>query len=233
MKHKIAAAVLTGLVAEGALQGLGRTYGSTPMERRLLLPGDELVPTADVVTDHARTIDAPPEAVWPWLVQMGWGRGQWYTARWVDRLLFPQNGPSADVIIPELQHLQLGDRILDGPPELNCGFVVEGIEPDRHLVLHSTEHLPPSWAERGAGIDFTWVFVLTDLHDGRTRLHFRCRAHLWPRWARAIYVVAMVPADFVMARQMMRGLAARAERSAEIPPLAKEDAWNTSHSPAS
>ena len=40
------------------------------------------------VTNHAITIDAPPEDVWPWMVQMGWGRGGWYTARWVDRLLF-------------------------------------------------------------------------------------------------------------------------------------------------
>src|SRR4051794_35966042 len=99
------------------LQWLGRTYGSTRGERRRLLPGDELCADPQIVTTHATTIDAPPERVWPWLVQIGWGRGQWYTARWVDRLLFPNNGPSADSLVPELQQLAIGDRILDGPPE--------------------------------------------------------------------------------------------------------------------
>ncbi len=122
-----------------------------------------------------------------------------------------QQRPSAETIIPELQNLKLGDRILDGPPELNCSFIVEGLDPNRHLVLHSTEHLPPGWAERGAGIDFTWVFVLGDLGDGQTRFQFRCRARLWPAWTRAFYLAVMVPADFVMARQMMRGLKARVE----------------------
>src|SRR5664280_426216 len=53
------------------------------------------------IRDSATTIDAPPDHIWPWLVQMGWGRGQWYTARWVDLLLFPDNGPSADRLHPE------------------------------------------------------------------------------------------------------------------------------------
>jgi hypothetical protein len=164
------------------------------------------------VTTHATTIDAPPEAVWPWIVQMGWGRAQWYTARWVDKAFFPNNGPSASTIIPSLQHLAVGDTILDGPPEASCRFTVDRLVANRHLVLHSTEHLPPGWSERfGAGLDFTWAFVLDDLGDGRTRFLFRSRARLWPPWVMAIYVVAMVPADFVMARQMMRGLTARVE----------------------
>jgi hypothetical protein len=213
MRHRFVVALSTGVAAQGALQWLGRTYGSTSDERRRTLPGDDLVVTPHFVTDHATTIDARPEAVWPWLAQMGWGRAQWYTARWVDKLLFPNNGPSADVIVPGLQNLELGDRVLDGPPELNCSFIVEGLEPNRHLVLHSAEHLPPGWAERGAGIDFTWAFVLEDLGDGRTCLHFRCRARLWPAWVRAFYLLAMIPADFVMARQMMCGLKTRVERT--------------------
>ncbi len=209
---------VAGAVAAAAyagLQWLGRTYGSTRSERRRGLPGDDLCPTPHAVTTHAITIDAPPDAVWPWLVQMGWGRGQWYTARWVDRLLFPANGPSADRVIPELQHLAVGDRILDGPPEAKCGFVVAALESNRHLVLHSTEHLPPGWAERfGASIDFTWAFVLDDLPDGRTRFLFRSRERLEPRWVRALYLAALIPADFVMARQMLHGVKSRAERLA-------------------
>jgi len=65
----VAAAAVT---AEAGLIHLGRTYGSTEEERKKLLPGDDIIADAEVQTDHAITIDAPPSAVWPWLVQMGW-----------------------------------------------------------------------------------------------------------------------------------------------------------------
>ena len=193
---------------------LGRTYGATRAERRSSLPGDGLCADPQIVTTHAVSIDAPPERVWPWLVQMGWGRGQWYTARWVDRLLFPHNGPSADVLVPELQRLAVGDRILDGPPEADCAFLVDDLEPRRHLVLHSTDHLPPGWADRfGAGIDWTWAFVLDPVDGGRTRFLFRTRVRLRPWWVTAFYWTAIVPADFIMSRQMLRGVKVRAERT--------------------
>ena len=210
--------VAAALVATyAALDRLGRSYGSTHTERRQALPGDDVCPDPQIETTHAVTVHAPPDRVWPWLVQMGWGRGQWYTARWVDRLLFPANGPSAERIEPELQHLEVGDRVLDGPPEAQCAFVVELLEPTRHLVLHSRDHLPPGWAERfEATIDFTWAFVLTDLGDRRTRLVFRSRARLTPRWVTAVYR-ALLPADFVMSRQMLHGVRSRAERSPSPP----------------
>jgi hypothetical protein len=205
-------AAVAAAVGYAALQELGRSYGSTPAERRRPLPGDELCPDPQLRTTHATTVDAPPDHVWPWLVQMGWGRGQWYTARWVDRLLFPANPPSADVLVPALQHLAVGDRVLDGPPEAHCAFVVRQVQPGRTLVLHSTEHLPPGWAERfGAGIDWSWAFVLEPVDGGRTRFLFRTRARLRPWWVRAVYLVVGVPADFVMSRQMLRGVRARAE----------------------
>lgn len=213
MRRLCLAGVIVSATGYGVLQWLGRTHGSTRAERHRPMPGDELCATPDAVTTHAITIDAPPEAVWPWLVQMGWGRGQWYTARWVDRLLFPNNGPSADRIIPELQRLRVGDRILDGPPEAHCAFVVKSLEPARHLVLHSTEHLPPGWVERyGASIDFTWIFALHDVGDGYTRFVFRSRVHVAPLWVRAVYLGLLIPADFIMARQMLHGVKRRAER---------------------
>ncbi len=166
------------------------------------------------MTTHAVTIDAPPEHVWPWLAQMGWGRGQWYTARWVDRLLFPANGPSAGVLVPEWQRLEVGDRVLDGPPAAHCSFVVDAVAPLRHLVLHSREHLPPGWADRfGAGIDWTWAFVLDPVAGGRTRFLLRTRVRLRPWWVTALYRTVVVPTDFVMSRQMMRGVRQRAERT--------------------
>jgi hypothetical protein len=215
VSHWARALLIGGLLAEALLIRLGRTYGSTPEERARALPGDEIVPGPEVVTNHAVTIDAPPERVWPWLMQMGWHRGGWYTARWVDRLLFPANWPSANRIIPELQHVSLGDFIPDGAPETGCGMVVEGLEPDRALVLHSTSHLPPSWRRTDrARLDWSWAFVLQPVDDGRrTRFLFRSRWTTAPWWFTLGGHLLIVPADFVMSRDMLRGVKQRAERA--------------------
>jgi hypothetical protein len=114
--RKAAFLVASGVALEAVLIRQGQTYGSTPEERELRLLGDEIVPNPQVVTNHAITIDSPAERVWPWLVQMGWHRAGWYTARWVDKLLFPLNWPSANLIIPELQDIHVGDFIPDGAP---------------------------------------------------------------------------------------------------------------------
>jgi hypothetical protein len=117
MPHTLRLAPAAGSAAGYlALQWLGRTYGATREECRRALPGDHLIRHPMAVTTHAITIGVPPERIWPWLTQMGWHRGAWYTARWVDRLLFPANRPSADRILPESQHLQVGGRI----PRLGC-----------------------------------------------------------------------------------------------------------------
>jgi len=197
------------------LAWLGRSYGSTARERAAALPGDAIVPDPHVVTDHAITIDAPADAVWPWLVQMGWHRAGWYTAHWVDRLLFPANRPSADRIVPELQAIDIGDFIPDGPPETDCGFTVEHIDPVRSLVLHSTSHLPEAWRRRhDVSLDWSWTFVLAPIDDRRTRFAFRSRWRTSPWWVTVAGRLVIVPADFVMSRDMLRGVKQRAEGAA-------------------
>jgi hypothetical protein len=193
---------------------LGRTWGSTHEERASALPGDELIEDPRLVTDHAITIDAPPEAVWPWIVQMGWGRAGWYTYRWVDQLLFPNNAPSAEVIRPGLQDLNVGDRILDGPPAADCFYVVELLEPGKFMVLRSWTHLPRALRDAGSRMEWTWVFYLDPIDERRTRFHFRVRGNLAPAWLRIMYNLLIVPADFVMGRSMCIGLKKRAERRA-------------------
>ena len=168
------------------------------------------------MTNHAITIDAPPEDVWPWVVQMGWGRAGWYTARWVDRLLFPANEPSATEIIAELQNLAVGDFVPDGPPETKTGFIVKQLEPNRALVLHSTSHLPASWRDRGnVALDWSWTFVLTPIdNERRTRYLFRSRWTTSPWWLTVGGWIGIVPADFVMSRDHLHGIRNRAERLA-------------------
>ena len=114
--------------------------------------------------------------------------------------------------MPELQHRSVGDFVPDGPPETGCGFVIEAIEANRHLLLHSRTHLPAAWRRQGAWLDWTWLFALEPRTHGRTRLLVRSRGALGPWWIATAYRLAIVPADFVMARQMLRGVKSRAER---------------------
>jgi hypothetical protein len=205
----------TVLLAAGwlALHHLGRTYGATGTERRRPLPGDQLVRRPQTIATHAATIGAPPEEVWPWLVQVGWHRGGWYTPRWVDALLFPANRPSADRVRPELQDLAVGSFVPDGPPETACGFVVRDLEAGERLVLQSDSHLPLSWRRSGrAAVDWTWSFVLMPDADG-TRLLFRWRARTRPWWLTAAVHAFVVPADLLMSWGMLRGINRRASRT--------------------
>jgi len=215
MRRAARTTVAVGIGGYACLQWHGRTYGSTHRERGWSMPGDELVRCPQTVATHAVTIPSPPDQVWPWLAQVGWHRGGWYTARWVDALLFPANAPSADRVLAEYQHLEVGDFIPDGPPATECGFIVREVQPGAHLLLHSTSHLPLSWRTRGlARISWTWTFVLTPVATKSgpgTRLVFRWRARTSPWWLTAGANLLLVPADFVMSRDMLRGLRRRAD----------------------
>lgn len=194
-----------------------REWGSTPEERTVALPGDDI--PGDVMSHHTRalTIDAPPEAVWPWLVQIGDRRAGFYSHDWIERFVFPgtvhyvEGTHSATRIHPELQDVRVGDRINTGSVgSFAIGSPVTVLRPNRALVIG------------------TWAFVLDPLPGGRTRLLVRERDDGWLRLAapkrsgllRAIgglidYVVGE-PLHFVMVRGMMLGLKARAEGSEEI-----------------
>jgi hypothetical protein len=208
-KDVLAAAAVLGAYAFA--NHLGRTWGSTSGERRRRLASDDLVDGPSIVTNHAITIAARAEDVWPWLVQVGWHRGGWYTYRWVDRLLFPANAPAADEILPTFQDLKVGDHIPDGPPESGCFFVVEALERPYRMVLRSRTHLPPFPKDRW--LNWVWTYSLDDRDDGRVRLLLRTRGAMGPPILAGAYR-AVVWTDFVMVRSHLRGLKARVERAA-------------------
>jgi hypothetical protein len=216
---KAVAAVATAFVTVWTvLYYLGRTWGATRTERYRSVAGDEIVPEPSIVTDHGITIEAAPEEIWPWLIQMGWGRGGWYTYRWVDRLLFPANQPSTERILPEFQQLALGDRILDGPPDSGCFFTVERLEREALLVLSSDTHVPPPLLRApDVAVRFSWAFSLVPESPRSTRFHFRSRVAARPALLLVAYHLVLVPADFVMARSMCVGLKRRVEPAAGSP----------------
>jgi hypothetical protein len=227
MAHVARSVVTSALAGYAALQVLGRTAGSSRDERAAWRPGDDLVDRPQLVTNHAITADVPADRVWPWISQMGWHLGGYYTPEWVDQYLFPANWSSLDHLDPALvRDLQPGDVIPDGAPG-TAQYVVHEARPPHLLVLRSSTHLPPGWGTRyGTTFVWTWCFHLTDLPGDRSRIHLRVRGRSAPWWFTALYVGALVPADLIMAMGMLRGLKRRAESDVPVQPSGR-DPFNT------
>jgi hypothetical protein len=126
-------------------------WGASTDEARQPLPGDELLKDADILATRAITIDAPPSAVWPWLVQMGPGRAGAYTYDWIENL-FGLNMHSADRIHPEWQTLEVGDVLRSKPGR--PGMRVEILESERLLSNRSEASKSgtfsgPAWSPAG------------------------------------------------------------------------------------
>jgi hypothetical protein len=171
-------------------------WGATAEEAAQPLPGDGLVAKADYVATRAITIDAPPNQVWPWLVQIGSGRAGWYTYDRLDNA----GVPSATEIIPELQQLAVGD-LIPMVAGKDIGVRVKELEPDRRMLW---------WDEQG---EYSWEWLLEPA-DGRTRLIQRLRVTRHPWTRRMLYELVAANGDVVMQRKLLRGIKQRAERLA-------------------
>ncbi|MEX1295269.1 MAG: hypothetical protein AB1Z67_03760 [Candidatus Limnocylindrales bacterium] len=212
-----------------------RTWGVVTGARERAVAGDDLVAEADIVETRAIDIDAPPDRVWPWLAQLGYGRGGWYSFAAVDRAWTPAGGPpsgSADTILEEYQDLAEGDLV---PTHPQGGFVVRTVEPNEALVLflddemmrEQIEELASEAAdaveEQGGDADIdvdlssmppyrvTLAFELEELPGGRTRLIERVRAsvEVSESQKRARPVLAM--GLFVFLKSQLEGIKDRAE----------------------
>jgi hypothetical protein len=175
-------------------------WGATPGEVVSGLPGDGRVPGAQYTSTRAITIDARPEAVWPWLVQVGCLRAGWYSNDLLDNL----GHPSATRIVPELQHLEVGQWVPMSPrPSERSALKVDSFDIDRWLLWTTT--------------DSTWAWQLVPTASGGTRLVVRITARY--DWRQPLFAVLglllMEFGDFAMLRRMLRGIKARAEAQAD------------------
>jgi hypothetical protein len=184
-------------------------WGATEEEVQRALPLDDHVPNARMNSTMAITIDAPPERIWPWLVQMGDGdRAGYYSFVTIERMI-GMNIDNSWRILPRFQRLQVGDAL-----DQAGTMTVLAVEPNRHLVLG-----PPASIE---DVRASWAFALYPLDDRRTRLVTRVHgAWSYPRmfrdnppWTWPFYLL-IEPGAFVMEWKMLREIEARAERMPE------------------
>jgi hypothetical protein len=174
---------------------------ATSEERQLVLPGDELIAAPKLSTTHAVDITATCEDVWPWLVQMGQGRGGFYSYTFIENLLGCRM-KNANKVHSEWQDLAVGDLVNLHPKASPLSVVA--IESSSYLVLQST-----------AGFPWTWAFILMP-NANRCRLLIRTRVSwskpllgclLWP---------VMSPGHYVMERKMLLGIRSRVLMSRSV-----------------
>lgn len=193
-----------------------KRWGATDEEVAMKLPGDEFVPQPRRMATRAVTIDAPPEKVWPWIIQMGYKRAGWYTYDWFYKLTKSADfvdGHSANRIIPELQDVKVGDVIMINSA---VGYTIMDMESPKYLVeLARIDTKTGKFFElKDTPDDYmngTWVYYLKPLEGGKTRLIVRAYSDFKGTIGTVSSVGPMDFAAFIMFRKMMLGVKKRAE----------------------
>ena len=229
----VTGSVIAGWLAGGLLRRVSVRTGVSDEEAFGPLPGDEFIAHPMVEWTRGVTVHATPGRVWPWLAQMGYGRGGWYTPQWVDlfanRWVFGVRHPfpaSAARLLPQYQHVAVGDLICDGPDYASY-FRVLRVDPGHAVVYRSIRHprrgspiditdpASPQRAEQrlreaGTYFDFTWALVVKEVAGQRTRLLVRTRANYSPRAFRFLTLpLGLFDATYGVAQ--LRAIARRAE----------------------
>jgi hypothetical protein len=176
-------------------------WGATDEEVARAMPGDDVVKHPTFNATRAVTIQAWPEEIWPWLVQIGITRAGWYSYDWLDN----PGHHSAERIIPELQHLAVGDFIPISP-DGKQGQWVKAFEPNQWMLW---------WDNKG---EATWYWGLYPQDDSQTRLMTRVRMHY--RWLSPAILFSLLVefTDIAMMRKCMLGIKQRAERASRQTP---------------
>jgi hypothetical protein len=176
-------------------------WGATDAEIQAAYPGDELVVAPKSFVNHAVTINATPEQIYPWLVQMGADKGGLYSYTALEAMIAcPQT--NADRIHEEWQDLQVGDLVRlcpqdPGPPP----YTVAQIFPNRAIVMGHQEN--------GEWIDL-WQFIIVPQANGSSRLILRTRTMMTGGFWDIIH-----PGVFIMERGLLLGVKERAEKMAK------------------
>jgi len=192
----LAAGLAVGLTAGYLRVGRERVlnWGASDVEVDARLPGDELLEDADGVSTRAISIAADPDAVWPWLVQIGpYPRGGAYTYDWIENLL-GLDMHSVDRVLSEFQEPEIGETIEFGSNAMRLELC------DR----------PRAVAWRSLDQNWVWLFHLERTAFG-TRLLSRNRFSL-PTLAGRIGMLLLEPGSLIMERKMLLGIRDRAER---------------------
>lgn len=218
------AALVVGEYSANALVGLIdprlRSSGATVEEARIRLAGDALLPWVSWQATRAVTVEAPVSEVWPWLAQAGYGRGGWYADMpwWRDAEGRRGRRSSAERLLPDEQHIEVGQVLLDGPgcDEAHGAWTVRICDPSRALVLFSSRTLSGREVDADAApprfyIDCSWAFALRPVPAG-TRILVRTRVKLNPDSRPTRWLAAGVGfADQAMQRAMLLGIKRRVE----------------------
>jgi hypothetical protein len=184
-------------------------WGASGQESREPLPGDDLIANPDLAATRAIPIRATADQVWPWVAQLGQGRGGFYSYDFLENLV-GCDIHSADRIEPEWQDVRVGDQVRLAP---KVGLAVAFLEQGRSLVLRGGIPM----GNTAPPYDCTWAFVLRDEPDGTARLLVRERYAYTRSWARLLVEPAEA-VSFIMSRKMLRGIRNRAENTADLPP---------------
>ncbi len=199
---RVGAAAAAGAAAvayAGPVRRWMRSWGATPAEVETTYPGDDLLMGDVEQTTRAVSIDAPPDAIWSWLTQMGDRPGGFYGSDALFRLLRLRHGRSAEQVEPRWQAIREGEKL----PAGWIDFTIRHVEPNRALVL----------SRGGRGYEYNWALVVVPGTAGGTRLVSRVRY----KGSRALHAIAE-PIVFAMMTRWFATVKEHAEREAQRRP---------------
>lgn len=177
------------------------SWGATSQELKQAMPGDELEQHPEFYATRAITIAGTPQEIWPWLLQMGYGRAGYYGYDILENLGSERGIRSADRIIPEFQSFKVGDEV---PISSVAKMYFHSIVPDRHLI----------WTGKGNKGSFLWALHPVD--EGHTRLVSRIRwSFHWSQLSLLSLDLFTEFADFLAVRKILQGVKGRVEGNVE------------------
>ena len=202
----MASAFLAAFVGSAAvLRSRYLRWGATGDEQHLHLAGDEVLLTADQSATRAITINTTADDIWPWIAQLGQGRGGFYSYDWLENFVVRADLHNADRIVPDWQQISVGAEVRLAP---EVPLEVVALQAGRALVVRGSVPM----GKIAAPYEFTWAFVLLPQHHGTTRFVVRER-YQYTHWWVALIVQPAQLVSCLMTPKMLRGIKFRAEHT--------------------